>query len=105
MRLVNSDPIKIALMNAADGNNGQLSLVAALQVIDDADTEQNIPESHWESGEIKPIGSDTGVPYIKCFTCGNAPLYDGSGEYTLSEYCPFCGAKMYQENSTEITED
>lgn len=30
----------------------------------------------------------------KCSGCLESALYDGTGEYILSDYCPHCGAKM-----------
>ena len=71
------------------GSLGYCAVLTSVQ-IKDAPTEDVVPvvHAHWIHGQ-------NCAPY--CSECSEDCLFDGSGFIELSDYCPWCGAKMDEE--------
>lgn len=83
----------------------EIADMALKQVLDDT-TADGVTIREWlekiSSGEYQPVKHGRWVKSTPSFTkecsvCHNEPIAewdDYGGEYALTNYCPFCGAKM-----------
>ena len=52
------------------------------------------PESEISGWNPELAGRDPVGGYI-CSVCGETAIRDCNDEYVLSDYCPYCGARMF----------
>lgn len=57
---------------------------------------KEIPQSEMFGSDAWMTGCDSAASYI-CTNCGQDAIYDIEEEFVLSDYCPYCGAKMFKD--------
>ena len=95
-RYIDAQKLKDA-MNIEDDANGNFNIMTALRCVDDAPTAdvQEVRHGHW----IKNSLDNFRKVECSCSICGWSGVdnYDSYVDINDFEYCPYCGAKMDEE--------
>ena len=99
MRLIYADKLRKDVLDLPNCYNGFSDTYDKAMIVDLVDEQPTIDAEPIRHGHWIPYEFTTDNRWRKCSVCGTADEYiNNLGLEAIRRYCPFCGAKMDEED-------